>query len=785
MSITSRLGKLRGRSLAELRERMGQKVAAQREAWGFSPDVQLLSDAGFAAELVLPHGASANDANALRAHFTSRTEPAFFAGVRDGASAAEIRLPHWSQARDALIVSADRILAGQYDLLGHTALSFGSPIDWHLDPTTGRRAPEAHWSRIPYLDASVIGDHKVIWEINRHQHFFVLGRAFQVTGNTAYAEHFAEQLSSWMDTNPPKRGVNWASSLEVAYRSIAWLWALELFRESPALTPEILSRALKHLYANGRHLERYLSTYFSPNTHLTGEALGLLYLGVLLPEFRRSATWRELGWEILERHLPRQVYEDGVYFEQATYYHRYTADIYLHAVMLAHMHGMPIRPSMTERLDAAVGHLADLTRADGTIPIIGDDDGGRLVVLETRPFADVRAVLGVAARVLVHPEYATVAGPPTEEVVWMLGPTGAHAPVTEKTPAHTSKLFAEGGYAVMRDGWGSHANHAVIDAGPLGTMNCGHAHSDALSIELFAGGCPVLVDPGTFTYTVSPELRDRFRHSAAHNTLTVDGESASTPNGAFSWAHRTDARVEQWWTGSRLDRFVGSHGGFQRLADPVVHRRAVLFMRGEYWVIVDSVEAQGDHESVAHFHTAIGSSVDPISARSAWISARCASGSSRLLFSVAGDVDALEWGEDWVSPSYGSRLLAPYGRVTARGGGRRDLITVLVPSIGGGEISVREIAAQSGRAVQVDRHGTSDVILIATGGAVATLGVEAAADMALLRRVPTSGEIEMVALFGSHASLSVDGLAFSARDGAEFVRGAEGWVVEGDGSVVN
>ena len=45
-------------------------------------------------------------------------------------------------------------------------------------------------------------------------------------------------------------------------------------------------RVLKFLYLNGRHLETYLSTYFSPNTHLTGEALGLFYLGTLLPEFK-------------------------------------------------------------------------------------------------------------------------------------------------------------------------------------------------------------------------------------------------------------------------------------------------------------------------------------------------------------------------------------------------------------------------------------------------------------------------------------------------------------------
>src|ERR1700681_4711718 len=39
---------------------------------------------------------------------------------------------------------AERVLAGEYDLLGYERLSFGSPaseIDWHLDPVHRRRAP--------------------------------------------------------------------------------------------------------------------------------------------------------------------------------------------------------------------------------------------------------------------------------------------------------------------------------------------------------------------------------------------------------------------------------------------------------------------------------------------------------------------------------------------------------------------------------------------------------------------------------------------------------------------
>ena len=788
-AIMRRLGKLKGRSVDELRERALQMFAAELEVRHIAHTVGEPTDKALWAMLdhdqISTHG---DVGDRLREHFATRQVPAFFAGVRDGSSAAELRTPRWATARAQLMAAADAVVAGRFALLGHEELSFGTPIDWHLDPVSNTRAPRRHWSRIQYLDAAVVGDHKVIWEINRHQHFLILGRAYQVSGRAEYAECFVAHLSSWMDANPPKHGVNWASSLEVAYRAIAWVWAIELFRGATQLAPDVVKRMLKYLYIHGRHLERYLSTYFSPNTHLTGEALGLLYLGRLLPEFHRAAQWRRVGWCILERELPRQVHSDGVYFEQASYYHRYTVDIYLHALLLTARNAGVVPSAMRERLVLATGYLADLTRPDGSMPIIGDDDGGSLVVLENRPFADVRSTLTTASVVLGCPVYAAVAGAVTEEVLWLLGPEGARTAESSlgaPPPDHLSKLFATGGYAVMRDGWGPEAMHAVIDCGPLGSMNCGHAHSDALSIEIAAGGCSFVVDPGTYTYTSSAADRNFFRHSAAHNTVTIDGQSASVPDGPFSWLFRADARVDGWWSGSVVDRFVGSHAGFQRLSDPATHRRSVYFVRGEYWVIVDTILSVGTHESTAHFHMASGSRVTQATARSGWIDAACADGRSQLFFAVAGDVDSLEWGDDWVSPSYGSRTRAPYARVTSRGQGRRDLVTVLCPASAGQPVTVRGLPTEAGkgRAVVVDRPDTHDLFLFDTEGTVRLAGVEMDADAALIRRRSPGGPVSSLALFGAAARLRVDDLHIQAAGAAEAVCTTCGWVVEGDGRV--
>src|SRR5574339_884279 len=95
-------------------------------------------------------------------------------------------------------------------------------------------------------------------------------------------------------------------------------------------------------------------------------------------------------------------------------------------------------------------------------------------------------------------------------------------PPARSTPsAVPSHVFTDAGYCVSR----SHDDVLILDAGPHGYLNGGHAHADALSIVATAGEAPLIVDPGTATYTMDPVTRDRFRSTAMHNTVEVNGHS--------------------------------------------------------------------------------------------------------------------------------------------------------------------------------------------------------------------------------------------------------------------
>src|SRR2546428_7571095 len=293
-------------------------------------------------------------------------------------------------ARDEVLSVADAVCSGSFDLLGYSRLHFGEPVDWHLDPISGRRAPIVHWSRLDPLDAGVVGDHKVVWELNRHQWMVRLGQAYRLTGDLRYARAFAAYLRQWMDANPPGMGINWASSLEVALRLISWCWSLLLFRGSPVLSHGLFAEILKGIWVHANHVERYLSYYFSPNTHLTGEALGLFYAGVVFPEFQPAGRWRALGARILVDESERQILPDGVYFEQSSCYQRYTVETYLHFLILAARNGVALTGDVAERVQRMLDFLLAIRRPDGSIPQIGDGDAGRLLPLTPGPPDDFR-----------------------------------------------------------------------------------------------------------------------------------------------------------------------------------------------------------------------------------------------------------------------------------------------------------------------------------------------------------------------------------------------------------
>jgi hypothetical protein len=514
-----------------------------------------------------------------------------------------------------------------------------------------------------------------------------LGQAYRLTGSEPYANAIIEHHRAWTNDNPPGYGINWASSLEVAYRLIAWCWALFLIRDSRSLSHEALSHILTSIWAHARHVERYLSYYFSPNTHLTGEALGLFYAGVLFPEFRRARRWRTLGREILVRESERQILPDGVYFEHSTWYQRYTLETYFHFIILAAQNGVSTPVRVLRRVAAMLDFLLAVRRPDGSMPQIGDADGGYVLPLARRPVEDFRGVFAVGAALLGNQDSAWAAGAAEAEVRWLLGDDGVRTLRELEHPrpsAGSSRLFPDGGYIVMRSGWDPAAHHMIFDVGPLGcSRSAGHGHADLLGIQCSVYGEPYIVDPGTFCYTPDAGSRDFFRGTFAHSTVVVDGAPQAEPAGPFQWRRRPSARLLRWISTDEADIAEGEHDAYAMLSEPVRHRRRVVFVRSRYWIVIDDLDGRGDHEIALGFQFApMAVLVDT----DLWVRASRGHASALLVGAFATarlKVEVLEGQTDpprgWVSTNYGQRQPAPRLVYSAMASLPFRIVTLLLP----------------------------------------------------------------------------------------------------------
>jgi hypothetical protein len=553
------------------RQAVGKRLDAARSAmgWGFVDGDVPCADPGSAARFFF--------------------EPADVAGIL---SELERRLPREAAA---IRQSADRICEHRFDLLGYEGLNLGEKIDWQLDFVHHKRAPSKPWFRIRYLDFAEVGDSKITWELNRHQHLLTLAKAYRISGKEKYARELFDQWYDWQRQNAYPIGINWASSLEVAFRSMAWLWVWHLLAGTPVLPPSFRRDLVRALTISARHIERYLSTYFSPNTHLLGEGVGLFFIGLLCPEVPSADRWRQLGWEIVLQQAQRQVLADGMHFEQATHYHVYTLDFLLHTYVLARRNQQAIPHLLPSTIERMLEALAGLAQA-GPPPRFGDDDGGRLFDPRRNRVEHLTDPLATGAVLFDRADFKLGRKELPEESLWLLGTDAARCydSLARLPSAPFSRAFAASGHYIMADD--DPIAQLTIDAGPQGVASAAHGHADALSVQLSIGGAAFITDAGTFEYVGDGPERDQLRSTGGHSTLQVDGLSQVLPKGPFSWNSLPQVGVERWIVGPSFDFFVGSHDGYDRLAPAVRHRRSIFHLKSHFWLVRDLALGQGSHE---------------------------------------------------------------------------------------------------------------------------------------------------------------------------------------------
>lgn len=505
-----------------------------------------------------------------------------------------------------LLRQADQVLAHRLNLFDQSAVFLGEEIDWNREFKAGKAAPMRPSPTVDYRDYAEVGDCKFVWEPSRHYQLVVLGRAYRLAGDERYAEELLAQIESWIRGCPCGLGMNWRSPLELGIRIINWVWALELIRDSAALTGERLERIVPVAWQHLADITRHYSKFSSANNHAIGEAAGVFIGSSYFSGLKDAARWRGESRAILERELLRQTYDDGGTREQATGYHLFVLQFLVLADVVAGCSGEPFSDAFHDRLLSMFDFAHAMADGSATMPMIGDADDGYVIDLGGRG-DELRSWMAVGAVLFERPDWKRSAGKFGEPACWLLGPEARErferlgAPLTA---ALKGRALRDSGYYLLQRGNCDETDRVsvVFDAGELGFLSiAAHGHADALSLVLRVGGVDVLVDPGTYDYFTYPAWREYFRSTRAHNTIVIDGADQSEPLGPFLWGRRAASRLIEWSPNEQGGTVSAEHDGYTRLADPVTHRRSVT-LDDALIVIRDDIDARARHEVTQYWH---------------------------------------------------------------------------------------------------------------------------------------------------------------------------------------
>ena len=419
---------------------------------------------------------------------------------------------------------------------GYRPFNYGKDINWQYWP---------------------VKDNELRWQLHRHKWFIPMGKAYYLSKDEKYAKDWVYQYRDWVRKNPlleidaqeyeilshsktkdVAENVRFAwRPLETSHRLADQINQFTLFLSSPSFTADFLTEFLVNYR---RHAFHVLHNYSAEGNHLLFEAQRMIYAGVFFPEFKEAVSWRESGIKILNRLIEKQVYEDGGQYELDLGYHAACADIFQKALFMAESNGFhnEFPQSYIKTVENMIVFFLNLNFPDYTYPCFSD-----------------------ASRKNTRDRFRnwTKLFPDNEQIRYFatLGKEG-------KAPDNLSKGFLTSGFFTFRNGWNKDATIMMIKAGPKGEWHC---QPDNGTFELWFNGKNLFPDSGSYVYGGDKEvakLRNWFRQTAVHNTLTLNNKDLET----------TQSVTKQWKADGDIQVLVTENPSYKELK----HRRFIFFI---------------------------------------------------------------------------------------------------------------------------------------------------------------------------------------------------------------
>lgn len=494
---------------------------------------------------------------------------------------------------DDILSEARLITQGRFRFYSGFSKEIGFPPDWHRNAITGERAPEdVHWSRMPDF---AFGDIKNIWEPSRFGFAFPLVRAYWRDGNPEWAETFWTLFEDWTEKNPPELGVNWKCGQELSLKLMACAFAFYGFEDAEATTADRVGLLAKFVYLAANRVEANLGYALSQKSnHGHSEALGLFLAGTLFPEMKGADRWQTKGKNLLEKLAEELNYKDGNSCMHSLNYQRMMIEVLLWGVRLGELNGHPLKEVVKERVKAAAEFFYQCQNGeDGRVPNYGSNDGAAVFPVTDCHYRDYRPVVQMAAAMTDgHLRYER--GCFDEAVLWLLGPEGLQMP--RQDVARQDFAAEPSGFYTLR----SRESFAFFRCGKHRHRP---SHADMLHTDIWWKGQNVALDPGTFSYNGVAPFDHGFKATRFHNTVEVDGVDQMESVSRFLWMPWVQGRLlAKGRSGDgKIGYLIGEHDGYRRLKPAVTHKRGLIQVGDETFLVIDFLQSPEAHDYRLHW----------------------------------------------------------------------------------------------------------------------------------------------------------------------------------------
>ena len=499
--------------------------------------------------------------------------------------------------RQTKIKIATQICQNKLPVLSVGVMDLGKKIDWHRDYRSGLRWENKYAFEYDVMDLARPSDVRTVWELNRLHFLVELGIAYRLTKNEQYTKHYIDIVTNWDEENPYAYSINWGCAMEPAIRVVNLIWALELFLTSPNLNDDFLLKVLRILLQHGQFIRQNLEYADVRGNHYIADMVGLVFLGVYLPEFPTAKKWLKFGIEKLEEEIVSQGYEDGSWHEGAIPYHRLVTEFFLYSAILLERNQIRFSNGYYERLERMLEFIQSYLQPDGTVPLFGDTDDGKLLKFNRHSINDHRYLLLIGATVFDRVDFKHTAGKGHwEESTWILGL--AEERNSERGPQPISRKavqsFWGAGYHFLR----ANDCYIAVDCGDVGGRGRGgHGHNDGLSFVMSLGQEQIIVDYGCPRYTDTQSGRLQAISITNHNLTTVDdAELAELQRFDIAVPGPFYCEVIALDDNEEAVRFLGERRGEVNVDKMIsIQREISLYKKQNKLSIKDTISGRGVH----------------------------------------------------------------------------------------------------------------------------------------------------------------------------------------------